>query len=322
MNSRLSPLVTVITLCFNNGRFVIEGLESIRNQTYKNIQHIIIDDCSEDNSVELIDNWIKHNNYPCTFIKHEKNQRICKSMNEALRLSKGKYFCGVADDIWFPEKLEKQVELMENLPEDVGVVYSDAYLIDENGNLLPKMFIESYRLFSKMPEGYIFHILLQGNFIPSMAVLIRRACFEKVGYYDENLVYEDWDMWLRISRHYKFVFSPFVSAKYRIVSTSAVRTLDSKISESMALIRLKWFGIDKETDDILDRMITAKAEILYKMQHPKRKLYLYKKLIKEKKLSSAIVFASASLSIPYEIFYKFKLLYKCIKEIFSRIIKQ
>jgi hypothetical protein len=87
------------------------------------------------------------------------------------------------------------------------------------------------RDFSEMPQGDVQVALWQANFIAPMTTLIRRECFDRVGLYDENLFAEDWDMWLRISRHYEFVFSPEISAKYRIVRTSAtngqfVRLLD------------------------------------------------------------------------------------------------
>jgi hypothetical protein len=114
---------------------------------------------------------------------------------------------------------------MENLPSKVGVVYSDAWQMDVDGNPLAEKFIETHRRFQVMPEGDLFPVLLVGNFIPALATMIRRECFDTVGNYDEELVYEDFDMWLRIARHYDFVFSPTISAKYRIVPESMTRVL-------------------------------------------------------------------------------------------------
>jgi glycosyltransferase involved in cell wall biosynthesis len=211
------PLVTVFTLVFNTGKYVVETLDSVRSNYYPNIQHIIIDDCSSDGqSVQLIEEWIEENNYPCTFIKHQKNKGICKSINEVIRLSNGKYIFGVCDDLILPEKLRRQVELLEKAPPEYGVVYSDAYLINEDGTPRSGTFIPMHRQFANIPDGYIFDTLLEGNFIPAMATLVKTECYEKVGIYDENLGYEDFDMWLRIAKEYKFMFSDYISAKYRI----------------------------------------------------------------------------------------------------------
>ena len=236
------PLVTVWVGCYNHARFVVEALESVRQQTYPNIQLIVWDDCSKDNSVEVIEYWIAKHQVDCTFLKHKINLGICRSLNEALALSHGKYVSGVAaDDVWLPTKTATQVGMLERLPEDVGVVYSDAYQIDEGGKLLPEMFIEAHRLLPTMPEGWIFDTLIQGNFIPAMTSLTRRRCLEVVGNYDENLVFEDWDMWLRISRQYRFAFDRIPSAKYRIVATSMVRTMSEPMWRAKELIKAKCY---------------------------------------------------------------------------------
>ncbi len=237
-NEQEQPLVSVLTPCYNQSAFVCEALESIRNQTYRNIQLIIIDDCSTDDSVAVIQDWvaviqdwIEKFSVKCIFVTHTQNQGVCKTLNEALSYAKGKYISMLAaDDIWLLDKTENHVREMEKLPEEVGVIYSDSLTIDENGNLLPNKFIESHRDFSSMPAGNIFPTLLEGNFIPAMTTLIRRQCYDHVGMYDEELSYEDYDMWLRMSHHYKFAFSPTISAKYRIVATSLTRTVLHKPS--------------------------------------------------------------------------------------------
>ena len=188
------PLVTIIAVCYNHARFVIECLESIRSQTYTNVQIIIMDDCSKDDSVNVIRSWIEHYAVDCTLIAHEKNQGVCRTFNEALELSKGEYISLIAtDDTWLPNKIAQQVTLMESAPDKVGIIYSDAYQMDEHGQRLPKMFIAAHRQFEIMPEGNLSEILVVGNFIPAMTTLIRRAVYDRVGLYDEKLAFEDWD---------------------------------------------------------------------------------------------------------------------------------
>ena len=236
------PLVTAFVGCYNHSRFVEQCLDSVKHQTYPNLQVIIFDDCSKDNSVAVIDTWLKRHRLDWQFIPHTRNIGICASLNEVLRLARGNYISMVAaDDVWLPDKTARQVEMMEQLPGDVGVLYSDAFQIDENGEALPQMFVEAHREFVVPPEGFLFDVLLEGNFIPAMTTLIRRECFTKVGTYDEDLCFEDWDMWMRISRTFRFVYDTIPAAKYRIVLSSASRAMSGAMWRSAKLLRVKYF---------------------------------------------------------------------------------
>jgi glycosyltransferase involved in cell wall biosynthesis len=227
------PLVTAVVICYNHERFVVESLESVKAQDYSNLHLVVIDDCSKDGSVEVIRRWLDQFWPDAVFIAHKKNVGVCRTLNEALAHAKGKYIRLLAgDDRWAPHMLSRQVEFMEHLPEDVGVLYSDAYRMDESGELLPKMFIEFHRLFPKAPEEWIFDTLFEGNFIPAPTALIRLRCFEAVGTYDENLIFEDWDMWLRIARQFRFMYFPVPTAYYRIVSTSMTNTLSAEMKDA------------------------------------------------------------------------------------------
>jgi glycosyltransferase involved in cell wall biosynthesis len=251
------PLVTVFVGCYNQSRFVEECLDSVKGQTYPNLQVIIFDDCSKDNSVAVIDNWLKRHRLDWQFIQHNRNIGICASLNEVLRLARGKYISMVAaDDVWQPDKTSRQVEMMSRMPEDIGVLYSDAFQIDENGEMSPQMFIESHRKFVVPPEGFLFDVLWEGNFIPAMTTLIRRDCFTKVGNYDEDLCFEDWDMWMRISRIFRFAYDNNARAKYRLVSTSAFRTMFEAMRRSVELLKVKyllhgWLNTAQETNAVL-----------------------------------------------------------------------
>ena len=211
-----NPLVSTIVLSYNQSRFVLETLESVKAQTYKATQLIIVDDCSTDDSVPTIERWLRENRIDCTFIRHHANKGICRSLNDALAVATGKYVSMVAsDDVWLLDKIAQQVEVMESQPDRVGVLYSDAFQMDEQGRALPEMFIAAHRNLPEMPQGEMFKVLLEGNFIPGMTTLIRRSCYDVVGLYDENLPWEDWDMWMRIARRYSFLYSPVPSARYR-----------------------------------------------------------------------------------------------------------
>jgi len=227
------PLVSAIVLCYNQGRFVTECLEGVKAQNYPNLEVIVNDDASRDDSAAVIQAWLSRSEIPNRFIRNQTNQGLCRSLNNAISQARGKYIAGIAaDDVWIPGKLLNHVQKMESLPEKVGVLYTDALQMDEAGKLLEGRFIETYRQFEQRPQGDIHKVLWEGNFIPAMTTLIRRACYEKVGLFDESLYYEDWDMWLRISRCFDFSYMDEVSAKYRIVPTSMMQSQGNRMIDA------------------------------------------------------------------------------------------
>jgi glycosyltransferase involved in cell wall biosynthesis len=220
------PLVSVTTCSYNNSAYIIDTLNSIRDQTYPNIELIIVDDFSTDNSVQLIEDWLKNYNGKYRFIKNEKNLAGGEPYNIALSHATGKYYSVVdTDDVLMPEKITRQVSILEAADKSIGAVYSDAYLIDTKGEPLDGSFIPKHRQFSTVPSGDIYNELLKGNFIPLMSLLIRRDILKEIGGYDESLIYGDFDLWLRIAAKYQFLFSDYVSGKYRIRPGSLTNTI-------------------------------------------------------------------------------------------------
>ena len=296
------PLVTVIATSFNHERYVIECLESIRAQTYPNVQLIVADDASTDRSVELIRDWARDTGTICTFLFHEENQGVCRTRNEALSLAEGAYVSGIStDDVWLPDKLAAQVTQLEALPATVGVSYGDAERMDADGNPLPGMFIEHTGVVRAPPEGNIYEILLDENFIPAMSTLVRRECLEAVGPYDETLVYEDKDMWLRIARRYEFVFSPHVGARYRVhpVSLSHMMSGARKGAawwEADIAIYLKHIGYSPAWDAILwDRI----ARAAYRLDRPEQLEYARANLRAGQSLRALVLYWLCRLGVPY-----------------------
>lgn len=219
--SKNQPKVSIIAVCYNHEKYCIETLESINLQTYKNIELIIIDDKSSDNSIIKIENWIRQNNINCKFIKNEKNLGICKTLNKAIEFCTGEFMQMVScDDIFYLNKIEKQVQKLLEIDNSYGIVYSDADIIDENSNLIDLKFINYNTKYRKAPclSGNIYEDLAIDNFIPAMSVLIRKVVYEKIGKYDERLIYEDYDFWLRASKDFRFYYMNNTFVKYRIHS--------------------------------------------------------------------------------------------------------
>lgn len=131
------PLVTVVGLCYNHSRYVVETLESIRQQSYPHLQVILIDDCSKDDSVSIVENWLRQHQLNWTFIKHEQNHGITKSLNESLLSAQGKYYKAIAcDDVLLPHFISTMVERFEQLPNEYALIYSDVQTINEHSEVL------------------------------------------------------------------------------------------------------------------------------------------------------------------------------------------
>ena len=159
--------------------------------------------------------------------------------------------------------------------------FSDALQMDEGGKLLEQSFIEAHRHFETKPEGNIHRIMWEGNFIPGMATLVKRDCFTQAGLYDETLFYEDWDMWLRISRSFEFAYSNEVSAKYRLVTTSMVRSQYDRMLEAMCKICLKHLRegkLDREARHLAVSQLESKALACFRRKTPEHKRYLLRAL--------------------------------------------
>ncbi|MDX5396863.1 MAG: glycosyltransferase family 2 protein, partial [Hymenobacteraceae bacterium] len=191
----MQPLVSVICLCYNHARFLEEALQSVLAQTYKNIEIIVVDDFSTDNSASIIDRFCeKHPKI--TFIRNEKNYGNCRSFNTAWRQSKGDFIIDFAtDDVMQPERVMEQVQALQQAGPQYGVCYTDAVLIDEQSRQVGYHYkrIKKGELLSFAPSGDVFAEVLRRYFINPPSMLMRREVFEKLNGYDETMAYEDFD---------------------------------------------------------------------------------------------------------------------------------
>lgn len=216
------PLVTVIALCFNQEAYLLETLNSVLGQTYPLLELIIVDDCSTDRSAELIENFVKKNP-KVQFLKLSENIGNCKAFNRALVLAEGKYVMDLAtDDILEPHCIENQVLVFENLPENYGVVFSNARLINEKGVFFRNFYQTDNigKVQTKVPEGDIYAAILAHSFICTPTTLFRKKMLDELGGYDENLSYEDFDIWVRSSRNWYYGFIDRVLLSKRSVAHS------------------------------------------------------------------------------------------------------
>jgi glycosyltransferase involved in cell wall biosynthesis len=213
----MSAIVSVICVCYNHEPFVIEALESVKAQTYTNIEIVIVDDGSNDNSVELIENWVKQNPN-AKFLNLKTNQGYCKAFNKALKEVTGDYIIDFAtDDLMTPTKIEEQVNFFSNLDVDYGVVFTDADYINKDGKYLRSHFSYLLKkgLIKNIPQGDVYAHVLSTYFVPSPTMMVRALVYKTLNGYDEDLAYEDFDFWIRSSRNFKYAYLPKPLMKIR-----------------------------------------------------------------------------------------------------------
>ncbi len=191
----MKPLISCIITTHNREQLLHRAIDSILKQTYNNFELIIVNDGSKDNTADILNDYIKKENR-IQIINRKQSFGGNYSRNEGIRISSGEFISLLDDDDEFmPEKLDLLYNrIVKN--KKIGLVYGGSKLIRRD-----------MTDFNKLPKygslGYNNLLQIYCQFSPP-ACLIRRECFEIAGFFDESLpAYQDWDMWLRISRHYK-----------------------------------------------------------------------------------------------------------------------
>lgn len=218
------PLVTVVCLCYNHEKFVLECLKSVENQVHPNIEMIVVDDFSQDNSVSVIEQYLADKPH-IQFFKNIKNLGNTKSFNQALRVAKGEFIIDLAtDDVLLPTSIADLVAgFQESQYENLAAVYGNCLEIDEKGQKLHYFFEvdADEKVIQPIITGDIYETVIgSGKNRCSASALFRKEVYEKLNAYDENLFYEDLDLWVRASRIYNFDFIDKVVIKKRVVQNS------------------------------------------------------------------------------------------------------
>lgn len=233
-----SPLVSIVIACYNHEQFVQDSIQSVIDQTYKNIELIVIDDGSKDNSVlkiqEMIDSCKER------FIRFEFRNRanvgLSATLNEALEWCRGKYYSALAsDDQMLSYKTMDQVKFLEK-NQDVSAVFGGVQLIDEHNIKLEK-------ILNQMRSYSFKDILMHKHDLPAPTQMIRMEDIRKVGGYNPDLYIEDWYMWLKLSQHSRLFYLDQVFTLYRQHGNNS-----SKNFEKMHHARIEILFLFKDSD--------------------------------------------------------------------------
>ena len=209
MSAENLPLVTVICNCYNHAAYITEALYSVVNQSYTNIELIVINNGSSDDSGKTIADFIKL--HPSViYIDLEKTTTHNKAFNQAFAVSSGDFLIDLSgDDRLLPDCVKNQVGFFMTQPHDVGLIFGNATVIDEKGNSKYQYFPvdEDKKVLDRNLFKTTYKSLLAGGLcMCSVSAMMRRYQFDILKGYDERLVFEDLDYWLRLSYEYKIAF--------------------------------------------------------------------------------------------------------------------
>lgn len=190
------PKVSIILSAYNHKPFVAKCIDSVINQTYKDFEFIIFDDCSTDGTFEIIQSY---NDDRIKLFRAPYNRGMVENINEAIKISTGEYIAHInSDDCWESSKLEKQVEFLQK-NDGYGVVFTLARLIDRNGKLLSDKNSPFSKASNMLNYQWLRHFFYYGNCLCFTSAMIRKSCYDKVGLYNPAyIVLLDFDMWIRV----------------------------------------------------------------------------------------------------------------------------
>lgn len=241
------PKVSVVIPAYNAMAYLPEALESVLSQTLEDYEVLIVNDGSNDS----IEEWFNQVEDSRVRLISQTNRGLAGARNTGVKESKGEFIAFLdADDRWHKTKLAKQVSILESSL-TVGLVYTWMALIDQNGTL-------TGRFVKNQTEGRVWEYLIIRNCVGSGSTpMVRKACFDVVGHFDENLgsYMEDRDMWLRIAPLYEFAVVKEVLVDYRQHPISASKNWD-------AMTRSAKIILEKAFVDSSNKLSASEKEIL------------------------------------------------------------
>ena len=202
------PLVTVVTPSYNQGRFIASTIESVLGQDYPNLEYIIVDGASTDETAEVVARYAGR----LTFIS-EPDRGQSDAINKGFRRARGEYVAWLnSDDLFLPGAIDAAVAALRAHP-DAGAVYGEGYQIDEAGNVISR--------FAVTQAFNLWKLLNLSDYILQQTVFFRRSVFDEVGLLDEDLHYGmDWEILMRIGLHRPLVHVPHFMGAIREYPTA------------------------------------------------------------------------------------------------------
>lgn len=251
-------LVSVILPVYNGEKYIAQSVDSILNQTYNNIELIIIDDGSNDNTLKIINSYSSD---PRVIIITRENKGLVHSLNEAIDISRGRYIARMdADDIASVDRIEKQIDFLSNNI-DVAIVGSRVILINENDDEIGRCY-RPLSLDAIKCHFYYGSPLVHPTVVYNLNVLSK----DKIKYCKDDYPAEDLGLFLRISKDFKIRNIKYPLLKYRITSTGISLSNNEKQRNKSIDLRVNSFSNNPIELDFVKSIDSHERFIFYWFQ--------------------------------------------------------
>jgi glycosyltransferase involved in cell wall biosynthesis len=248
-----SPQISVIMATYNHAPYVVEAINSVLDQDFKDIEFLIADDGSKDGTADAVESV---SDPRIQFTRHSVNRGAGEVGRELILKATGKYLALMnSDDVWRPGKLSYQFELLESSPE-YAASFGRAAFIDNTGAGVSKNDLPFGTVFDQENRSrgqWLRHFFTKGNCICHPTMLIRREVFKNHGIYDSRLrQLPDYEMWVRLAKHLELHVSDRAMIDFRVLpgesaSADTPRNAVRVINEYMLIIERFFDGVSRET---------------------------------------------------------------------------
>ncbi|MBU2541424.1 MAG: glycosyltransferase family 2 protein [Candidatus Omnitrophica bacterium] len=266
-------LISVIIITYNRSFVIKRAIESVLKQTYKDLEIILIDDASSDNTHEIIssitDDRVK-------LVRHDKNKGVAVSRNTGLKNSKGEFITFLDDDDeWLPEKLQTQLDLFKKLNSDVGLIYTNGFSEDE-GRIFITERINSKVIYDPSKDKFF---PLRVLITPPSSWMLPMEVIKRIGYFDEAMYnnWDDGDYFVRIARKYKIYFLNKNLVTWHILK-SHVNMVTPELIKGKEVFLKKNFELLKKDKGYLFRFYRTMGKDSLKLDKKRARYYLLKAL--------------------------------------------
>lgn len=251
------PTVSVIMNCLNGEDYVKEAIDSVFQQTFADWELVFLDNASTDASGEIARSYGEK----VVYHRNDKTVDLGQARNQALELAQGDFIAFLdADDIWMPEKLEKQLALMRAKPE-VGLVFADAVIYHQYDETRTTLF---KNIGQKPPRGHIFGYLLGAQLICMSTVMLRRTALrEQPVYFDDQFSWApEYDLFMRIAYQWACDYLDEPQTIYRVHKASTSERLYSQRPVELGLTLQKFYDLDPDFEKKYKQSIEANRQII------------------------------------------------------------
>lgn len=257
------PVISIVTLCYNTGRYICEGMGALVEQMTEEVEHVILDDASKDDSVKVMAAHALNIGHSVRIYQNRKNLGITRSKSNVISLTKGQFISGCADDLYLSNRVAHDLEIIKSLPDNIAGFYSVAqpFSIGRDGKTrLHSSFLgnsivaEGLKL---IPSSRLRELLISGNFIPAPTMTVRKTIYDAFPQ-DPSYFMEDYPTWAKVANAgWDVLFSPELTTRYRRMPHSVQKThagrilfdelrvkiqlLDVRLSKADKAFKRRWF---------------------------------------------------------------------------------